>query len=80
MVPECKTLVDIRVAVDYITYLRGTLHDLTTEYLSLKLIVLRHIQITQISPNRIADEENFGLSLFLGARRINPARSPIARS
>jgi hypothetical protein len=44
--------------------------------MSLQLIVLRHIQIPQISPNRLADEENFERSLFVGARKMNPAKSP----
>lgn len=34
--------------------------------MSLKLIVLRHIQIPQISPNRVVDEENFEHSLIVG--------------
>jgi len=48
--------------------------------MSLKLIVLRHIQIPQISPNRLAGEENFERSLFVGVHRMNPAKSPTTRS
>jgi hypothetical protein len=50
--------------------------------MSLKLIVLRQTQIPQISPNRLADEENFDRSLFGGggARRMNPEKSPVTRS